>query len=290
MKKNRTINSIYPALEVDMGGFVVGQPLPIQGLDSIDPFLLIHHADHAYQGDQKAKHLGVGPHPHRGFSPVTFVFKGSVHHQDSMNNSSIVSKGGTQWMNAGKGLIHSERPTKEMAEKGGEMEIIQFWVNSPAKNKMDLPQYLPLSDENTPRVKSSELTDIAVVAGELDGIHGPLKGHSSLKAYRMGFKSGGQYDFAVSDSNNALIYVLNGLIEVNDVKVEGKYMAHLNNDGSELNIKALEDSRFIILAGEPINEKVSSYGPFVMNSQSEIMQALNDYQKGKMGFLVEDFE
>ena len=128
--------------KVDMGGIILDQPLPYPGVEQIDPFLLIHHFEDYLPGDQDQKDLGVGPHPHRGFSPVTFIFEGEVHHRDSRGNEGIVSKGGTQWMDSGMGIVHSERPSQEMAERGGSYEIIQFWVNSPSSAKGNQPKIL----------------------------------------------------------------------------------------------------------------------------------------------------
>lgn len=285
----RSMLRVVKAQEVNMGGFLVKQPLPYFDMDYVDPILLIHHADHKIRGGQKQKDVGVGPHPNRGFSPVTFVYKGGVHHRDSMNNSSVVYSGGTQWMNAGKGVIHSERPLKEVAETGGEMEIIQFWVNTPSQYKMEIPQYFALSDEDTPRVVNDKLIDVAIVSGEMNGVNGPLKGFSELLALRNTFRAGGKFTFHIPINFNAVLYVLNGELEIENKPIKMHEMALFSNDGKELSVLAKEDAQFVILAGEPLNEKVSSYGPFVMNSQSEIIHALNDYQKGKMGFLVEEF-
>ncbi|HJN06182.1 MAG TPA: pirin family protein, partial [Bacteroidales bacterium] len=167
----RTIKRVIGAPKVNMGGIILDQPLPVRGVEQIDPFLLVHHWKHTHRGGQHQRDLGVGPHPHRGFAPVTFIFNGGVHHQDSRGNNSIVEAGGTQWMNSGMGIVHSERPTKEIAENGGEFEIIQLWVNAPAKNKMDPPSYQSLTKEDTPSVMSDDdKIEISIVAGEFNGI------------------------------------------------------------------------------------------------------------------------
>src|SRR5678809_1493277 len=147
--KNRTIKHILYGRQFNMGGLPIRQPIPSTELDQVDPFLLLHHAEVRMPMHTPVEKAGVGPHPHRGFSPVTFIFKGGVHHRDSRGNDNVVYAGGTQWMNAGMGIIHSERPPADIFERGGILEIIQLWINTPARNKMDQPSYTPLTAENT---------------------------------------------------------------------------------------------------------------------------------------------
>jgi redox-sensitive bicupin YhaK (pirin superfamily) len=150
--KTRTIETIAYGQQMDMGGFPIRQALPSSKADMLDPFLLLHHANIKVAENVDVKNAGVGPHPHRGFSPVTFIFKGGVHHRDSRGNSHIVYEGGTQWMNAGMGVIHSERPPVDIHELGGVQELIQLWINTPAANKMEVPAYIPVTKEDTPVV------------------------------------------------------------------------------------------------------------------------------------------
>lgn len=288
----RTIRRVIRAPKVNMGGIILDQPLPVKGLDQIDPFLLVHHWQHTYLGEQTQRDLGVGPHPHRGFAPVTFIFKGGVHHQDSRGNSSIIEAGGTQWMNSGMGIVHSERPTKEIAENGGEFEIIQFWVNAPAENKMDPPSYQPLPKEETPIVISDDnKIKIGVVSGEFERVRGIIMPYSPLIALRLDIETGGKIKIPIPDNYNAFVYQLDGSLEIaNEKETIGKELTWFNNDGHHVEIEGIKDTRAILLAGEPLNEEVISYGPFVMNTQTEIMQAIADYQKGKMGVLIENFD
>ena len=285
---NRTIKKILPAPLVNMGGIHLQQPLPMRGIDQIDPFLLIHHGGMPIKIGAKQSEAGVGPHPHRGFSPVTFIFKGSIHHRDSIGNDAIVSDGGTQWMHAGKGVIHSERPGKEMLEKGGESEFIQFWVNTPAKFKMEEPYYLPISDENTPKIKKDKAT-IGVVAGAYEGTKGPAKTYSPQTLLRVETEKDACFTLTIPQHFNTLIYVLDGEMMIDNKKAKDKYLVWFNNDSDQIEINANKNTRFIVLSGEPIGENVASYGPFVMNTQTEIRQALFDYQNGEMGELVEVF-
>lgn len=272
-----------------MGGIHLQQPLPDSAVDQIDPFILIHHGSLPVKQGKGQSESGVGPHPHRGFSPVTFVFKGGVKHQDSLGNSEVVTEGGTQWIHSGNGIIHSERPSKEMIKKGGQNEIIQFWVNTPAKYKMETPYYLPLSAEKTPSIKKDKTT-IHVVAGEFENIKGPAKIYSPQTLLRLEAKAGAELSLEIPKTFNALIYLLDGSIESNQKAASGKDMLWFNNDGEQITLKVKTDSRFILLSGEPINESVATYGPFVMNTEDEIRQAIADYQEGKMGQLIETFD
>jgi redox-sensitive bicupin YhaK (pirin superfamily) len=271
-----------------MGGNLVEQPLPVQGIDQVDPFLLIHHWDSPLKGGQHQREVGVGPHPHRGFSPVTFIFKGSLQHRDSLGNDAIVYEGGTQWMHAGKGITHSERPGKELAENGGENEFIQFWVNTPARYKMEAPHYQPISGEETPIVEDNG-AHIGVVAGTYKNITGPAKTHSPQLLLRGEADAKAEFFLEIPSKYNCLLYVLDGDLELEGVAVKDKTMIWFENDGETIPVKANADTRFIVLSGEPINETVTSYGPFVMNTQTEIMEALRDAQMGKMGVLIEEF-
>ncbi len=286
--KNKTIQQIIPAQKVNMGGHLLDQPLPIGQIDYIDPFLLIHHWKSEMRGGQKPQDVGVGPHPHRGFSPVTFVYKGNVQHRDSLGNNETVFEGGTQWMHAGKGITHSERPNADIADKGGELEFIQFWVNSPSKHKMDTASYLPLSKEETPSINENGV-EVSVVAGEYKGIKGPAPTLSPMTLLRGNFEAGGEHTFNINEQYNTILYLLDGRLEIDNQIVKEKDMVIFNNDGQFFNAKALESTRFMLLSGRPLNEKVNSYGPFVMNSSTEILQALRDAQMGKMGVLIEEF-
>lgn len=285
--KTKSIKRIIPSSKINMGGHILDQALPNDHMDQCDPFLLIHHAEWTYSGGQNSLDLGIGGHPHRGFSPVTFIFKGDVRHQDSFGNDVVVNEGGTQWMHSGKGITHSERPSQALAEKGGTQEIIQFWVNSPAKNKMDAATYLPLSKDETPLYQSKGV-NIGVVAGEFRGLIGPAKTLSPMMLLRGEVHSGHSMDITTKEEYNTLLYLLDGTLEVNGKIVSTKDLVWFEREGENIHIIAQEDTRFILLSGKPIGEKIKSYGPFVMNTQTEILQALRDAQMGKMGVLIEN--
>lgn len=282
----KIIKAIIPSVKVNMGGNIIDQPLPINSIAYFDPFLLIHHWESRLPGNQKKLEVGVGPHPHRGFSPVTFIYKGEVNHNDSLGNNHTISSGGTQWMSAGKGITHSERPSEKMAKNGGELEFIQFWINTLAKNKMDEPFYLPLSKEKTPTIKNEHYT-IQVVCGNYAGKKGAIMHSSPLNLLRIEMNESAQLSFELKASDNTLIYLLDGELNINNKNCNAKDMVLFENTGFEINVKAKKNTRFIVLSGAPLNEPVVSYGPFVMNTKSEIITALNDSQEGKLGELIE---
>ncbi len=275
-----------------MGGIILDQSLPVNGVEQIDPFLLIHHWANKLPGGEREKDLGVGPHPHRGFSPVTLIFKGAVHHRDSLGTKSVIRAGGAQWMNSGKGIVHSERPPKELAEAGGDFELIQFWANTPANRKMEPAKYQPLTAEKTPWITSEDgKVKAGVVAGETLGKTGPIELMTPMLVMRFEIGSGGKMEIPIPKNFNALLYLLDGKAEINGERHSGaKDLVWFKNDGESISFEGLEETRAILLAGAPINEPLATYGPFVMNNQTQIMEALRDYQMGKMGVLIEEFD
>ena len=199
--------------------------------------------------------------------------------------------GGTQWMFAGRGITHSERPVKELAENGGTLEFIQFWVNVPAKNKMEQPFYKAINTEETSIYSSEDKKiKVAVVSGELNGVMGKVDTYTPINTFRFNFIKDGEIEFEIPNDHNILFYLLKGKVQLNnDQEINGKDLVHFANDDSKIKFTAKEDGYGILLSGIPINEEVASYGPFVMNTQTEIMEALRDAQMGKMGMLIEQF-
>jgi quercetin 2,3-dioxygenase len=273
---NRTIKQISYAAAMDMGGLPIRQPLPTAAIEMIDPFLLLHHAEVKVPKHIPVTKAGVGPHPHRGFSPVSFIFKGGVHHRDSRGNDNVIYAGGTQWMNAGMGIIHSERPP--------------LWVNTPAKHKMDQPAYQPLTGEDTPVWTSADAkTKVKIVAGNFQGIKGPIHTLSDVNTFTATMQTGAKEFFPIPESHNAFIYLMEGQLKINgDQVLDALNLVNFALDGVGFELEALSDTRFFIGTGEPLNESVASHGPFVMNNQTEIMESFRDYQLGKMGVLIEE--
>lgn len=288
----RSIRGIFSANTVNMGGVYLKQALPNHNIDQIDPFLLLHHWDKPLNGKQSQKEVGVGPHPHRGFSPVSVILKGAVHHRDSRGNNSIVEAGGAQWMDSGMGIIHSERPSHELAETGGEFEIIQFWVNLPSKAKMKQPQYFAVKEEDMPSIISDDKKiKMRLLAGKYGDSLGPVPGKSHLLVFIIEASEGGKSGIRIPDNFNAILYQTNGsLLLNNSFSLGAQQLAWFKDNGDEILIEGIESSRAVLLAGEQIGEEVTSSGPFVMNTHTEILEAMRDYQMGKMGILVEEFE
>ena len=291
MMENRSVKQVLFAQKIDMGGLPVRQPFPTQRVDQIDPFLLLHHHKSTISPDNHPGSIGVSPHPHRGFSPVTFVLKGEVHHRDSRGNNSIVEAGGVQWLNAGMGIIHSERPSKKIAENGGVQEIIQLWINSPQIHKMDQPAYKALQKSDMPLIIGGDgLSEIKLISGELEGKKGPFKANSPLIILWGRMKTAGKKQINIPKEYNTSIYFIEGKAHIENFGIsEALNMIYFENDGEQISITAKKDLEFLLISGKPINEPVASHGPFVMNTQTEIMTAMRDYQLGRMGVLIEEF-
>ncbi len=288
---NSLVKYLLPAVLVDMGGFPIKQPLPTQKVDQVDPFLLLHHAKVKPLRDRPAKVQGVGPHPHRGFSPVTFVIQGEIHHRDSHYNSQVAKAGEVQWMHAGAGIVHSERPTDDLVEAHGYQEIIQLWINSPAARKMTPPQYKHINRDLMPVITSKDkMVNLRLVAGNYDNQKANTDITQSELLILWGeVLSGGKVEVKIPTSFTATVYLIKGTLRLQGYGlVEKEHLIVLEKETESIILQFSEDSQFLILAGEPLNEKVAQHGPFVMNSETEILEAMRDYQMGKMGVLIEE--
>ncbi|RAJ05303.1 hypothetical protein LX64_02460 [Chitinophaga skermanii] len=286
----RSIKALVQAELKDLDGTPVWQGFPTAKQDRIDPFLLLHHLYVTIDEHAILRHAGAPPHPHRGFSPVTFIYKGGVHHRDSRGNNHVVYEGGTQWLHAGMGIIHSERPPADIHERGGRQEMIQLWVNTPAAHKMDQPSYQPLTAEETPVVTSQDgLLTARIVSGELWGTKGKIKTFTPMNTFMVDCKAGTDTVLPIPTSHHAFVYVLSGLLALpGDDEIGGWFTIVYNEDGDGIHIKAKTDAQLFIASGAPINEKVVAHGPYVMNTETAILEAMRDYQIGKMGILIED--
>jgi redox-sensitive bicupin YhaK (pirin superfamily) len=268
---------------MNIGPFKVKQPLPNDVVDQVSPFILLHHAGPSYHapGEIKAR---LSPHPHRGFEPVTFLFSGKIHHKDSTGSEGLLQGGDVQWMTAGSGIIHSEGPSEEFAKDGGDMELIQLWINLPRQYKMTSPKYQDIKKDSIPVINENGF-EIRLVAGEYKGMKGPASTFSPIIAMMMNFTENSSMIVSIPRSFNTMIYVLDGDVESNGVHAQKQNMVVYDRDGDEIKISANAPGKLLFLAGEPIDEPVVSYGPFVMNYPGEIKQAILDYEMGKMGVL-----
>lgn len=283
-----TIKSIGRSDYVNMGPIKLRQPIPTQQIDMVDPFILLHHYG-PYAIDQNNNPFDLGPHPHRGFEPITFLIQGEQLHRDSLGHESVVKSGDVQWTTAGRGIIHAEGPTKDFVQKGGTLEGIQLWLNLPADKKMMQPNYQHVRNDEFNVISSEDgKVNIQLIAGILEGKNGKITTQTSVNAFMIRIEKGGKHIIEINKEHQAIIYLLNGRVKVNnevDLAINEDQLIEFNTDGSHFIIEGKSKSQLLFLSGKPLNEKVMSYGPYVMNTQTEIMEAMRDYQMGKMGFL-----
>lgn len=284
-----TIIRTLPAADVEMGGLDVKQALPAHGAEQIDPFLLLHHTRVPVEAGTGALHAGVPPHPHRGFSAVTVVIGGEVHHRDSLGNSSVIGPGGIQWVSAGRGIVHSERPSAKLASAGGAMDVIQLWVNSPADKKMVPASYHAATREDLPEVKLAEGAVLHLIAGEYNGSKAKIPTLSPMDLGRVYAEKGARFELAFREGYNAALYLISGKGKAaGHGMIEAHHLYEFEKGSEGVSVVAEEDMDILMITGAPLNEPLATYGPFVMNNQTQIMEALRDHQAGKMGVLIEE--
>ena len=228
--------------------------------------------------------MPFGPHPHRGFETVTFILHGDLTHKDSGGSESVIKAGGVQWMTAGRGLIHSEVSSEEFKKNGGELEILQLWVNLPARLKMTEPKYEGKQQEDIPEITSDGgKVSIHAVSGDWEGTKGAFNPLVNIELATIDFKKGGIYCTSINAERNIFFYVIKGKVKVNDSEAKMHQLVEFNNEGKEIEIEAEEESIVLLGHALPFNEPIVAQGPFVMNSSEEIRQAYHDYRTGKFG-------
>lgn len=281
-----SVKRAIQAYDVMMGEHPLKQPLPTQQVEQIDPFLLIHHHANFVEPGTDRWNAGVGPHPHRGFTPVTFMWEGGVHHRDSRGNNSVVDDGGLQWMDVGMGIIHSERPPAKLCEEGGMQEIVQIWINLPKRAKGMEPNYIPLQKDEMPEVAGHQ--DLRISAGTpiADGPKGPLQSAYPISSVHGTAAANAAVTFEVKEGEHGLLYLLSGGGRLEGYGMVEEHFLYELVPGHHTLIPS-SPTKLLFVSAAPIQEKLETYGPFVMNSQTEIMEAMRDYQMGKMGYLVE---
>jgi quercetin 2,3-dioxygenase len=251
------------------------------------PFLLLDHAARRYFEPGTVRR-GVGEHPHRGFETVTFAYRGEIDHRDSSGGGGTIGPGDVQWMTAGAGIVHEEKHSQRFTEAGGDMEMVQLWVNLPARSKMATPGYQSLLDSQFPRLTLGQ-AEARLVAGTLQGAKGPAHTHTAITIFDLTFKQAGAAEFVLPADHHVFTFTLEGDVQVGaDARpIANGQLAVFGggNQGELVRVRGAQGARVLVLSGEPINEPVASYGPFVMNTREEIMQAMRDYQSGKMGHL-----
>jgi redox-sensitive bicupin YhaK (pirin superfamily) len=277
-------------------GHWVGDGFPVRTLffyqqlgKEMSPFLMLDLAGPA-EFPPTSERKGVGTHPHRGFETVTIVYDGEVSHKDSTGQGGTIGPGDVQWMTAGAGILHQEFHSDDFAKQGGVLQMVQLWVNLPAKDKMTPPAYQPILSESIPKIQLSNSSgSIRVIAGEYDGRVGPAKTFTSMNVFDIRLKKGEELVLPASDGWNTSVVVLRGALESaansgeRGVIAKDAKMLMFSQDGEGIKVKALEDTVALLLSGEPIDEPIIGHGPFVMNTREEIEQAINDFNRGAFG-------
>ena len=273
------------------GGFIVRRPFPTRGLDQVDPFLLLDEMGPVDYRPGEA--VGAPDHPHRGFETITYMLEGQFEHEDSAGHKGVLRPGDVQWMTAGAGIVHSEMPSHEIRDKGGRVHGFQIWVNLPAKLKMTRPRYQEVAGSKIPTAASADgKARVRVVAGEALGASAVIDTYIPIVYQDWTLDAGADVTVALPKEQHAMVFVFEGSVLVGNEGTEIKdgQLAMLGS-GDAVRFRGAEGGgRLLLLAGVPIKEPVARYGPFVMNTQAEIVQAVRDYQSGKMGEITRTAE
>lgn len=256
------------------------------GMQRMSPFIMLDY-NSPYHFAASDTPRGVGVHPHRGFETVTIAYKGKVEHHDSSGGGGVIDEGDVQWMTAASGVLHKEFHEREWSKKGGFFQMVQLWVNLPAKDKMLKPRYQALANKNIGRHYLENNTgEVEVIAGAYKGITGAASTFTPVHLLNVKLKQGGQADFSFPANYNTAALVLEGNVTINDThQVPTNHFTLFANEGQQFTITADADAVVLVLSGEPIREPIAAHGPFVMNTQQELLQAFDDYNAGKFGYL-----
>ncbi|HQS57568.1 MAG: quercetin 2,3-dioxygenase [Gallionellales bacterium 35-53-114] len=256
---------------------------PLAFTRDISPFLMFDYAA-PREFSATTDKLGVGPHPHRGFETVTIALQGEVEHGDSVGNRGVIGPGDVQWMTAASGIIHEEFLSHEFLKRGGTLEMVQLWVNLPAKDKMNAPKYQAILSGDIPVVALPENAgSVRVIAGDFAGTKGVASTHSPVNLWEITVKAGSSLALPVPGGHNAMLFVRSGKLAMEKVLINQGDLVLLEAAGANIGLQAQEDSSVLLMGGEPIDEPVVASGPFVMNTEQEIRRAMMDYQSGRMG-------
>jgi redox-sensitive bicupin YhaK (pirin superfamily) len=278
----RTIANIESATNEKVGDFKIKNVLPTRNLKQVDPFLLIHHMQpfQLKPGSQTR----LPPHPHAGFEVVTYLLDGEFFHRDSKGHEQLAKAGDVNWMTSGSGIIHSEGPAEKLLKDGGTVQLLQIWINLPADKKQLASTFSHYASEILP-VVHKENVSLKVIIGDYDGSSSPISTYTPVFLYHVKIKKGLLMTIPVKENYTAAIYIMKGKIKVLNKEPVAGELVNFNTDGNQLVFTAIEDAEVLLLGGEPIKEKVVSYGPFVMNSFEQIQEAIAAYKTGKMGVL-----
>ncbi|MBG6234433.1 redox-sensitive bicupin YhaK (pirin superfamily) [Pedobacter sp. CAN_A7] len=279
----RTVKYKHQAVNAPIGDLITYRALPNQVIKQIDPFLFLnHHGFQVYPENNRG--LPFGPHPHRGFETVTFILSGDLAHKDNSGASSIIEAGGVQWMTAGRGLIHAEVSSADFMKHGGQLEILQLWVNLPAKYKMVEPVYQGKQKNEIPTIDLEEgEVQLTAVSGNWSGTEGAFKPLVDIALATVFIKKGAVYKTAIAADHNIFFYVVKGAVKVNGQMALMRELVEFALEGKLLQVEAQEDSLILLGHAKPFEEPILAHGPFVMNTMDEIHQAYDDYNSGAFG-------
>ncbi|HEY4876515.1 MAG TPA: pirin family protein [Puia sp.] len=278
----RTISTIETSTVEFVGANKVLQALPTRNLKQVDPFLLIHHMVPAVV--KPGASIRIPPHPHAGFEVVTYILDGEFFHRDSKGHDVVAKAGDINWMTSGSGIVHSEGPTENFLKNGGTLQLMQVWINLPAKNKSDVASFRNYASADFPVVKN-ENSSVKVLIGNYGEKKSPVLVQTPMFYYHIQLKKDSSFTFPVNENHNAALYVMAGKIKSLNEEAKAGQLIDFNSDGDQIIFSAIEDADIVAFGGFPIKEKIVSYGPFVMNSFEEIQHAIADYETGKMGQL-----
>ena len=288
VKKTDQVKVYQPGSQHVVGdGFHVRNLFPSNDLDrELSPFVMLDYAGPTFYSATDTPR-GVGEHPHRGFETVTIVYQGLVAHRDSAGNSGVIGPGDVQWMTAASGIVHEELHEKEWAKRGGTLQAIQLWVNLPKSSKMSAPGYQTIVNDQIPVVQlDGGAGSLRVIAGSVGGAKGPAKTFTPIELYDVRLRAGHSMPLQIPNGYNVGLLILSGQASVEGAhRLSEADLAVFVSTGEPVTIIAEEDATILVMGGEAIDEPVARYGPFVMNTKAELVQAMNDYQAGKMGHL-----
>ncbi len=250
----------------------------------ISPFILIDYAP-PKEFPKTNRPKGVGEHPHRGIETVTFAYQGEVEHKDSSGGGGIIKPGDVQWMTAGKGIVHEEFHSKEFSKTGGTFEMVQLWINLPKKYKMTEPKYQGIKKETIPKIKLNKNSVIRIVAGDYEGTKGPSSTFTPINIYDISSTKKENLSLNLKENTNTILLILKGTLKLEEKEYREQSVLIFEKNGKSLEFATSSNFKALLLNGEPIDEPIVAYGPFVMNSKQEIIEAINDFNSGKMGNL-----
>ena len=290
-KAEKNIKKVKLSYAVDQkhwvgdGFHVYGLLRPTEDLNKyISPFVMMDYAS-PKEFPKTNERRGVGEHPHRGFETVTFAYQGEVEHRDSSGGGGVIKPGDVQWMTAGRGVVHDEFHSVQFSKEGGVFEMVQLWINLPKKNKMTKPKYQEIKNKDIPRVKLGDKTELRVIAGNYQDIRGPSNTFTDINIYDITSKNSKDINLNYKNNTNTLILIMSGELKIENKPFKENNILISERNGEDINFNLSKNFKGLILNSEPIDEPIVSHGPFVMNTKQEIIEAIEDFQNGKMGNL-----